>query len=480
MNNHLAIRLTSAGLLILAAIALWSIQTDRLMLQLIPTPGAANALVADSSSTYEQTIVVTQKTISRIGIFFSASGSLPSVSLPLRVYRGEQLIGEANTSSLFLDNDGTTLWQFSQSIKTNPGEKIRLRLTIPAELSEKIRLKIRVPDGEFNIQDIQFLLNGKLQPNPLGYEAYAQYQPPLAIALAALAFIAAIHLLIHPKKQISRDLLTIGASILACAAYLAPTLWHGTFPWPLLFTSTAVFLGSYWWLEGKHLHPISALGGASVLAFTTWWVLQYASERSAYLLIAAIPLLFVTIQKNQPKERKVVSGALAVLMVIGVVSSGITWTTSFVPTAANPKDALFDTQQAVYSLKVVQYNGEPISWDNFGAYVGIPAGVLILIGLIPHLKARKYLWATAILVSIIAFTPAIASLSAAWHLPVASPHLVIFLILAFAVATAHGIENLYTYLGYHDRLARILVTGITLLMILDLWNVSANVLETLT
>ncbi len=469
-------RLLLSAVLIIAAILLVFVRTERGVILLPPISGAENRVQLVPETTYAQDFLINQTSIARLGFYFTTQGSLASEPLTLIISRQGTEVARANLETVFIDNQGPSFWQFNPPLKTIKGERITAKVTIPQSLGNQLNVKVRIPDGTFKAEDATFLINDKLQPSPLAYEVYASYKPPLSVQIAILCVLAAIALLFKPKSHIVITGGTVLATLLATIVYLSPTLiWSGYFPWFLLVTQTAAFLGVYWYLTHRGFHAAAAMVGAAIFAYTSWWPLQFAASRYVYAIVATLPLLYVVFSPSQSLIRRKAAGLVVLAVAIAIFWQGLQFP-GLTPTTAvaNMRDIFLDPYQVPYAQKVIS-QGQGIPWHNFGAYIGIPAALLTLIGIIT--SARKH--STPLIIGIALIT----ALSLAPLLPstltILVAHTSIILVMVFAYEAALGLENLRHYLGFKSKVAIFLTSAVALIIVLDLWHVAADLLENL-
>jgi hypothetical protein len=370
---------------------------------------------------------------------------------------------------VFIDSEGASYWQFKPPILTQKNEFLQATLTLPPELTSRISLATRQNDGSFNTQEAISTINEIDQATPFAYQVYASYKPPLARQLALLSLIAACLILIKPKHAAAQTILQVIVAGVLTAGYLSPQFEQ--FPWVLLIIQSSVLLAGFWYLTGRGFHISSAVAGAALFAYTTWWPLQFAAGRSWYFIIALVALLVVAISKQQPHPRRVWAVILLLICAAVIIPQGFSWQgTQDISCTASLRNMLLDPYQLPFAQKQICGEQAPL-WHNFGAYIGIPAALAALIDIVT--SARKNRW------TLVAFI--IIALPFGWHMPsmfataISHSSIVLVALLAYFVAT--GIEKLRQFLGIHDVIVRILTGVIALIIVLDLWYVTTDVLE---
>lgn len=464
-----------AASLIGLALCLLFVRTDRPVLSLLPTPGQGNQVAVPDTGTFIQQFTANQTSISRVGFYFSATTSLPAEIMSLRLLRDGQEIGASSLSAVFIDNEGMSTWQFSPAVATKKNDKITAQLQIPALLKDKISLKVRVWDETFNQDSVSLLINNQPQASPLAYEVFARYRPPLALQVAVLALLAAAALFIKPQKTISQDILAATAAFCLTCAYLFPLTWEGHWSWYLAGIQTSAALSAYWWLRLRGSHYTSSFIGAAVFAYTAWWPLLLSGSRGVFGGIAVGALLAIILSKKQPVSRRYISGALAIACTALVIVQAVD-VPALIPLerTATVRDVLLDPYQVAGAQKVSSY-GQLVPWHNFGAYIGIPASLIAFIGIVSSGRKHKYVAGTIFII--------VASMSLSSFLPgglntyIAQTSIVLVAAMAFFIS--EGLAATRRYLGSGRPLTTFLVSSLCLIVILDMWYVAADVLETL-
>jgi len=476
LMNRILGKFIIAGALGALAVCLLLVRTDRSVLSLLPTPGQVNKVVLPETGTFAQEFTTNQTSISRVGFYISTASSLPADTISLHLFRDGQVIGLSTLSAVFIDNEGMSTWQFSPAVATKKNEKITAQLQVPASLRDKLSLKVRTYDQTFNQDSVSLYINNQPQESPLAYEVFAKYQPPLALQTAVLALLTAAALFIKPKKTIGKDIATAAAAFCLTCAYLYPLTWEGSWSWYLVFIQTSAALAAYWWLRGRGSHSTSSFLGAAVFAYTTWWPLLLPGSRTIYGSVAIAALLAVILSKKQPTSRRYISGALAIICA-GIIFSQAVTLPQLKPLehTATVRDVFLDPYQVSGAQKVISY-GEYVPWHNFGAYIGIPAALVAMIGALT--TGRKHTYITAALLTIIAGMSFSALLPAMLNAYIAQTSIILVAIGAFFAG--EGLTKIRHYLGQGSRLTTFLIISLCLIIMLDIWYVSADVLETLS
>ncbi|MBI3255385.1 MAG: hypothetical protein HYZ63_00255 [Candidatus Andersenbacteria bacterium] len=463
----------AVGLLLIAG-ALTQVRADLPFLFLLPTPGAANQVGLVPDTTYEYTFQVNQAlTLTRFGFYFAPAGSLPPQTLTLAISQAGLQKGQAQLSGVFIDSEGPSFWQFRPALKLEAGQAAVASLQIPAEFAHKIKVKLRQPDESFRAEETNFRISGQSQSTPLAYAVYAGYTPPLAPQLAVIAALVALYLIIKPHRPFLQDIAVVAGAVALTAAYLFPAAGSTPFPWFLLATQSGAVMAVFWYLKGRGFHGISAAPAAAIIAYSSWLPLQYSAGRFLYGLIVPVALLGIFLAASQPLMRRRLALGIAALLTLFV------FTLPIQPAAfdysldgySNLRDVLLDPYQVPHAEKATSATPTPIAWHNFGAYIGIPAGLAAIIGLVSgwrrHRKLALLTLGVALLLSL--------------HLPppfsIVIAHSSIFLVVLLAYFAALGLENIRKFLGYEDKLVRVLVTLVALIVTLDIWHTVSDVLN---
>lgn len=468
----LKVRLIIAATLLVAAGAMTQIRAEKPILYLLPTPGIANQVSLNTNQTYTYSFSVNQPiNATRIGLYLAPIGSLPADTIPLDILQDGKKLSTANLSGVFIDSEGPSYWHINPPIKMASHKPITISLALPPQFVDKIRLKTRQPDESFSIESTSFRINEVSQPYALGYEVYSGYIPPLAIQLATLAALSAIALFVQPKNQMARDVAVYLAALAATAAYLFPTIGNGPYPWFLLATGPLLIVGVYWYAKGRGFHAASAAAAANILGYGSWLPLQYSAGRYLYGLVAAVVLLHIYVNKNQPKQRR----HLALGMIVGLIL--IIASLPFEPAAysylgdghSNVRDIFLDPYQVPHAEKAYDFTSSLPAWHNFGAYIGIPAFVATIIGIFSSLRRHP------ILIIIVTVFSTLISIYLPSPLAIPLGHASIVLVSLFAYFAALGLENLRRFLGYKDKLVSAALALVALIITLDMWHTCADV-----
>lgn len=439
-------------LLLLVGAALFTARTDREYINLQPSEGVPHGIVLESGHVYEQTFIARRPNLTRLGIFLRpAAEPLPADTLTVTINHSQgQRTLELPAS--VIDPEGATYLRLAPPLRTTLGEPVRFTINVPPSVSRALRAQIRERDRTFDAANVALTIDGSPQANPLAYQVYHRYQPSLAIHFGGLAVLAAV-LLWLPVLP----LYALGAS----AIFMAPASALGEWDVLLPFAYAAVALASMSALLKHHgASLVPALTGGHAFAFSTWYILHAAAGREQYAVAAALPLLFL------PHPRRWVAIALFAVVVAALASSS-----SLPPmtaTVAHPRDVFLDPNQTAAAVKVTEAN-QPLPWSHFGSYLGPINIVLAGLGLMAQGRQRRQVLTAGILGALFAFTP------------LSRPHLVILLTFALAYFTGQGMQSLRRFLDpqphTRDKIVTVVVFLISLLALLDVWQVAAATLE---
>lgn len=410
MSRKLLRLLASLTLIALGA-SLMLVQTDREFINLTPSP--SQFVTVEHGSTYAQSFPATRTSISRLGLYLRPVGDLPAAAVQLAIARAGQLASTQTIPTSVIDRDSVNQVRFAEPIKVTPGDVITITLTIPPELTGRIRVLQRTPDETFDQRYATFTINGQPQASPLAYQVYYHFRPPLAIQIGGLLWLIAILTLRNQPLHHLSNLALIAATLAVLAT--APTWLLGHVALGLIVTNLGVFLLLAWWLRRHTLTTPAILLGAAILTYSSYWSLHASSEWK--------------------------------------------WNEPLTQTTASIRDIFLDANQVPSS------NGG--NWEHFGSYLGILATIPITLGLFFGARTgpatrRLYVQALVILAAGILLTWCIYPI----------PDAVIVVTLGLAILAALGLEWIMNFLG-RDKLTLALGYVIVILITLDLLHVSA-------
>lgn len=476
MKNSIPNRKKVVALLcFVVSVPLWFVTTNRDFINLQPSEGMANSVALKSDETYEQVFIATRSTITQIGLFIHpASAIVPSGNVVIRVLKDNALLAEEKIPSEFIDAEGASYANFTDPINVQRRSSLRIQISVPKELDGMLRLQQRIPDNTFDPTNVQFIHDGEILPQPLAYQVYYQYRPPLALQLAGLLTLAAQQILFP---------LPIIYILTMAFLFMLPSVLLGTFSVAILLHTVFALAGMILLLRTDRASWLSTLTGAHVFAFTTWLPLHALGGREYYAVVALLPLVVLLAQKGKLSLRM---WSAVSLTLISFTVALLTFTdgksrSSPTFTSAHPRDVFVDPNQVPTSHKTFFYPSYGVypkqieEWDHYGSYVGIMNIMLAAVGLAWRGFKNKGIVLVGVLGALIALTPHI-SITLQPILPLSPQHFVILTTFSLAFFTAWGIQALQTYFG-NNRITTVVIAAITVITLLDLWHVAATTLE---
>lgn len=458
-------RYLKVGLLVLLSAASFFLaryQTDREFINLQPTPGADALLVLQSGQTYEQSFVVNQSTLTRLGFFFKPLvENLSRESVTVTLAQDTRPITEITIGTEFIDAQGFTQIRFNPPLQLAITAPVLATITVPQALAGKIGLQLRHRDETFNRSDVSLRIDDVLQEHVLAYQAYFRYRPALAQQTAALLLVGAL-LLFVPRQFASRVPLALGVLIPTIA--LLPVVGYSAFPFALLGAQIIAWLGMFLLLRHHNFAPAAALVGAHASSLTTYFALQLQGGRLSLLLLAAFPLLIWLCRRYTSYRSLWVAPLLIV-----VLSFYFLPTQEPVVTYAHPRDIFLDPYQVSSAEKI---SGSFVPWHHFGSYIGLPVAALSLLGAVTRASSYR---ALALLL--------LCALGTFYYLSRAPSTLLpnavygsIGLTYLLAFFAAAGLDALQRYVGFTSITRKIFMV-IAFIVLLDLLFVLGNTLE---
>lgn len=410
-------RLFLGIILAAAGISLARAHSDRQYISLAPTEGVAHGIVLQADATYQQTFIATRRSLTRLGIFLRLSPDSTSEPVTIQLLRDHQVIGQQTISAAFINSNDATQVRFEPPINTSLGEQLTFKISIPVGLSGKIRAQQRELDSSFSDANVSFFIDDEKQAAPLGYQAFYDYHSPFATQLGSLTLFGAVLVLVWPWRRQYQTWFIGGYLLMVGSLAIIPRLFIAPMPWLLYVVQLVVLMAMYRLMRRAGTGVIPALFAAQVFALTSWWPLHLlANWHNVHVLVAQ---------------------------------------------AATLRDIFLDTYQVASSIKVVG----GASWDHYGSYIGIPAALLALVGLI--FQARRQ-WQI--------FLIGLAGLLAATVWPLI-PHAIILTTFGLAYFSGWGLQQLGHYLGPQNRLITIILVAILIISLLDMLYVLAGPLE---
>ncbi len=254
----------------------------------------------------------------------------------------------------------------------------------------------------------------------------------------------------------------------------------------LALLTVAGFIGMFVWLR-QHYSTWASLFGAAIVAFSSFsslhgaaghvsaitflllpWLLVIASRRArsswstlafflGVLFLDSVPLLILAMlvvllllmwpyqRAAEPTARRIrmllLTSGIAALILTGsartlTIPDHARW-----PTTRLAIDVLLDPRQTVFAEK---FSGQPFPWTEYGAYVGIPALLLAVVGVMRHPRRLLPIVIFGIVSAVLSGTPTITGPIPLWHLvdPLSVQRLIGVLVVAVAIASAAGLDAL--------------------------------------
>jgi len=472
--------------LICAAFLLFFVNSDREFIRYLPQEGEPFSIVLRSDSIYQQTFASSRHTISRLSLFIrpSVSSPLPAKSFIVSVHQADHLLAQQAVATSFIDDGGATQVQFTPPITTEPGQILSFSISVPPALSGKIRAQTVNQDDKPVTDDISLTIDSSPQPQPLAFQLYYGFRPPLSFQLSILLLLAATLLLLN--RPLNSPIPLAIYIIATAAAYISPSIIVGDFSFTLLLAFFLAQLTMILLLYSYQLPAPVIFLGANAFAFSTYFPLHVYAERDKLIIFALLPALFWLTKSK--KSRHIFLTALLVLSLSLLIFLPYASSEHKPVHVANLKDILLDPNQipttdkfhaAYYALQIPkgdpnvidQYGG----WDHFGSYFGLINLSLALLGIVIHGKKHwpiLLLGALAIIVSANSFiTPHLATI---FFFP--PQHLIIISSFALAVFAALGLNSLWRFLKYNP-LTNTIIYLIVFIALLDLLNVSSKTLQ---
>lgn len=452
LNKKLAL----ATLLALTGLGFFFIRADRQFIDLAPSDPF---IVLTSNSIVEQTFLTSEPNLSRVNLYFKPTiRTLPVEDITISIKSDEQTLGTSFASTSFIDGEGFTNFNFDPALNTRAVDQLTLTIHVPPTLDGALKLRQRDFDGSFDPSTYQLTVNGQAQDDPIAYHVYTKTTPPLAIQLGGLLLLAPL-LLYVPHLAIY--IITVAALYVIPAALLTkdPNLLI-----PFIYSAGAL-AGMYTLLRSYKIDLIPALAGAHLFAFTTWLPLHWTAGRELYAALYILPLLVLAFRRPPHHSAKRI--LLTILLLIVAILSIASWQLPSQPVNLPPaqaRDIFLDPVQNPLADKVSN-----ISWSHYGAYIGVITSLLTLIGIAwqgwPH---KGYLLTGILALTIILSAPSLI---------IPSPHFSILVIFSASYFAAWGMQALKNIISRsrHDRVATTVIAAITLLALLDLWQVAAHI-----
>ncbi|MEX0650090.1 MAG: hypothetical protein WD200_03750 [Candidatus Andersenbacteria bacterium] len=395
-------------LAILLGLVLCLVRADRQFIFLAPTEGSPHTVTLKNNTTYAQEFSVYEDSISVLALYLRPlQRNLPADSVQVELLQDGEVVSSHAVPGIFLDPDSSAQIPVDPPLHVTPGQKLTVQITVPATLSEKVGVQLRQPDETFNIQDTTFSIDGVVQDAPLAYQVFQQTIPVFPLQVGGLLILTGIYLLAQQYLR-RRPEVQLGFVAGASVLYSLPLILSGRVSITLIVLQVVAALLTAVALRRHQLSLPAIMLGSLVFALTTWWVMH-------------------------------------------VVGSSL----SFDPLSI--KDALWDPNQVVSSHAA-------------GSYIGIPATLLAILGIITAGRRFMSFIYIALLTSLLTFLQ-----------PIAIPHLVIIPVFILSWFASFGLEALYVFLGKKTLISDVLIIALAVIVLLDLYTVgSASLQSTLS
>lgn len=330
-----------AGLAGFTGLVLFTVTTDREFINLTPSP--AQFVTLETGHTYTQTFPATRSSISRVGVYLRPVGSLPASAVALTITHSGTPVATQTIPTAAIDIEGTSQVRFDLPLVVDVGDQISLTLTVPDDLTGRVRALQRLPDNTFDPTYAVFTIDGDRESVPLAYQVYYLFRPPLAFQMGGLLILAALIVVFrsHYSLPITHYSLIIPLAVVLSVLYALPALLLADFPIALMIVTTGVFFTTSL-IARRQLPAAPTLLTAAIAAFAAYWPLRLANPWD----VASFDFTVSASLRNIFLDPRQIPGA-------------------------NP----------------------PLAWEHFGSYVGITTAVLAVVGLTT--QGKRY-WKTAL------------------------------------------------------------------------------------
>ena len=447
-----------------------TVDTDRIVSRLTPSPGNQFTKTLESNTEYVQELRVQQTPITRVGIFLRRIREVPSDAyITLQVTHNENQIVQQQLLASDIDNSAPTYIAFTPPASVPIDDMIRVQVLVPAELENTIGLQTTEQDETFTSQDATLFINSEGQENPAAYETFVHVKPPLALQLAGLLVVGVLYLWLPKKESVTTPvygLLLILASVL-------PIISSGVFPLLYIVTLAIALSGMFMMLRFSGFSIPFALFGANIFTFSTWFPLHILGGNTVYVLASLLPWISYVLLRYAKHSN------MRPLLVYGAPFVGLVVLTTLFGTSpdavASLKDVFLDPNQSPFIQKQLVPDGTDTRWYEFGSYIGFPAFIMSLLGVASLFRNREGRVLIGLLVAayLLVFLPSVAALLTA--VDIAPAHLSIYMTYLLAVFAAVGIKGFQKYLGAKSSFIHAMMIVIVLLSLLDQWYVLASV-----
>ena len=264
--------------LLVVGVALLFTTTDKKYIHLTSTEGSPHTLQLETGKTYTQSFINERLTISRIGFdFVTLKRNLPNDAISLTILQNNKEIHKAEIPIIFITNDGASDIHLRPALAVEQGQKVDIQITVPKSLSKNIGIQLREPDDTFDTNKVQLYIDDEQQEAPAAYLVYHLERPPLPLQVGLLLILGAIYMASGKswgkQPKITQPLCALFFALL----FSLPAMLNGSFPALLIIIQTAILLITYRYLRKSINNPLPAMFGASIFAFTSWFIMHSIS-----------------------------------------------------------------------------------------------------------------------------------------------------------------------------------------------------------
>src|SRR3989338_8672950 len=414
MKNNRTFHIILGVICIAAGGFLFHFKSDAIFANLAPTEGSAYLVPMKSGNIYSQDIVIHNKVISRIGVYFLPLHPLLQHEgiIHLSLMRGDAVLESGEINSNYIDSTAPTEFVFAHPVASATDETLRIRVTVSDDISTDVALRTRTPDNDFTGDDVVFFINNDQQQYPFAYTASELLHPSLMKQIGALSIAIGLGMLAWPFFKQHRLLgdhlmLAVVALLQAFSASDSQTsaMMYGIFVFCILFLM--------WWIfriVGRS--RLAALFGACICACSSW-----------------VPLAIISLHTAK--------------------------------TQLSFKDAMLDPNQIVVSHASGAYIG------FFALFFGAIGITVLILNLTRDTRRKVMLDSAVFIVLCISFVLAFA------HIALTIPSVSIIVALCLGWFAALGLHAMQRFIGIHDRLAFILLAITVCIAVLDLMHVAS-------
>jgi hypothetical protein len=260
MNNARRIQIVVAVGVILFGASFFYIKTDSEFAKLTPTEESKYLVPMKTGASYDQDIVIHNKILSKIGIYFLPLHPLEHHTgiVTMSLLRGSAVLESAHIDSSYIDPTVPTEFALTHPIASAQDETLRIRVAVSDSISTDIALRNRTFDNDFSGEDVHFSIDGVAQQYPFAYTADERLHPALIKQVGGMIVISGLVLLFLPL------LLTIaGLQGLSAIGSQTSIIFYASIVLIVLVVSWSL-------LRVVGRSKLAALFGACVIACSTW------------------------------------------------------------------------------------------------------------------------------------------------------------------------------------------------------------------